>query len=85
MPTVGSEKVHGLHPVVNQDPPLPLELLPVNELPRTPQDVIDSSLPHFLHGNHEFRSLKALPTSTALLTLRQLALTSCQGGPRIMT
>merc|ERR1719474_2285935 len=33
--TVGGERVHGLHPAVNQDPPLPLELLPVNALPRT--------------------------------------------------
>ena len=35
MSTVGGEKVYGLHPAVNQDPPLPLELLPANELPRT--------------------------------------------------
>ena len=27
--------MHGLHPVVNQEPPLPLELLPANALPRT--------------------------------------------------
>jgi len=43
---VGGEKAHGLHPVVNQDPPLPLELLLVNELPRTPQEVSQSS-PNF--------------------------------------
>ena len=35
MSNVGGEKVHGLHPAVNQDPPLALELLPVNALPRT--------------------------------------------------
>ena len=27
--------MHGLHPAVNQEPPLPLELHPVNALPRT--------------------------------------------------
>ena len=52
---------------------------------RTTQEVIDSSLPHFLLGNHELRSRRALPTSTAPPTPRQVALTSCQGGPRIKT